>query len=196
MFRSKKNPHKLSDHELLDSYIDSGDLEELGILYSRYMHLVYGVCLKYLNDREKAKDAVNGIFEHLITEIPKFEIKSFKPWLYVVCKNYCLMAIRKQKSRKNREDKLLQVQNMESTSSLHPIDEAPDLNLEENLSRCIERLKEQQRKCILMFYYEEYCYKEISDHLEIPVNKVKSYIQNGKRNLKICMEEFVRQNEV
>lgn len=196
MFRSKKNPEKLSDHELLEAYIASGDLEELGTLYSRYMHLVYGVCLKYLNDRERSKDAVNGIFEHLITEIPKFEIKSFKPWLYVVCKNYCLMELRRQKSRKNQADKLLQVQNMESTSSLHPIDEAPDLKLEENLARCIERLKEEQRKCILMFYYEEYCYKEISEQLEIPVNKVKSYIQNGKRNLKICMEEFERQNEV
>lgn len=196
MFRTKKNPDKLSDQELLESYIDSGDLEELGALYSRYMHLVYGVCLKYLHDREKAKDAVNAIFEHLISEIPKFEIKNFKPWLYVVCKNYCLMQLRKQKSRKNQADKFLQLQFVESTTSLHPIDETPDLNLEQNLKRCIDRLKEEQQKCILMFYYDEKCYQEISDQLEYPVKKVKSYIQNGKRNLKICMEEFAKQNEV
>lgn len=196
MFRSKRNPDKLSDQELLESYIDSGDLKELGAIYSRYMHLVYGVCLKYLHDREKAKDAVNAIFEHLISEIPKFEIKNFKPWLYVVCKNYCLMQLRKQKSQKNQADKFLQLQFVESTTYLHPIDETPDLNLEQNLKRCIDRLKEEQQKSILLFYYEEKCYQEISKQLKYPVNKVKSYIQNGKRNLKICMEEFAKQNEV
>jgi len=195
MFRSKKNPEKYTDHELLDSFITSNDLEHLGMLYSRYMHLVYGVCLKYLKDRESAKDAVNVIFEHLITEIPKFEIKNFKSWLFVVCKNFCLMEIRKQKSRKNQTDKFLHVQNMESEVVLHPIDESRDLKLEENLKKCIDRLKEQQQKCILSFYYEEKCYKEISKTLDLSINKVKSYIQNGKRNLKICLEQFAKQNE-
>jgi len=195
MFRSKKNPEKYNDHELLDSFITSGDLENLGVLYSRYMHLVYGVCLKYLKDRESAKDAVNMIFEHLIIEIPKFEIKNFKTWLFVVCKNFCLMEIRKQKSRKNQSDNFLHAQNMESEEVLHPIDESPDLKLQENLKKCIDRLKEQQQKCILSFYYEEKCYKEISAKLDLPVNKVKSYIQNGKRNLKICLEQFEKQNE-
>lgn len=196
MLNWKKKSEELTDQDLLESYIDSGNLDELGVLYSRYMHLVYGVCLKYLHDREKAKDAVNAIFEHLITEIPKFEIQNFKPWLYVVCKNYCLMELRRQKSQKNQADKFLQAQFVESTSYLHPIDEAPDLNLEQNLKRCIDRLKEEQQKCILLFYYEENCYQEISEQLNIPLKKVKSYIQNGKRNLKICMEEFAKQNEV
>ncbi|WP_421920553.1 RNA polymerase sigma factor [Marinifilum sp.] len=195
MFRTDKNPKKLSDQDLLELYIGSNNLEDLGALYSRYMHLVYGVCLKYLHDRTKAKDAVNDIFEHLVSEIPKFEIKNFKAWLYVLCKNYCLMELRKQKSKKNQADKYLQTQFMESTINLHPIDEAPDLNLQQNLKDCVERLKQEQQKCILLFYYEEKCYNEISDELSFPVNKVKSYIQNGKRNLKICMEEFAKQNE-
>ncbi|MPQ47567.1 sigma-70 family RNA polymerase sigma factor [Marinifilum sp. N1E240] len=195
MFWSQKNQKKYKDHELLDSFITSGDLENLGVLYSRYMHLVYGVCLKYLKDRERAKDAVNVIFEHLITEIPKFEIKNFKSWLFVVCKNFCLMEIRKQKSRKTQSDKFLLIQDMESEEVLHPIDESPDLKLEESLKKCIDRLKEQQQKCILSFYYEEKCYKEISETLNLPINKVKSYIQNGKRNLKICLEQFEKQNE-
>lgn len=106
------------------------------------------------------------------------------------------MQLRKQKSQKNQADKFLQLQFVESTTYLHPIDETPDLNLEQNLKRCIDRLKEEQQKSILLFYYEEKCYQEISKQLKYPVNKVKSYIQNGKRNLKICMEEFAKQNEV
>lgn len=196
MLNWKRKSGELTDQELLESYIDSGSLDDLGTLYSRYMHLVYGVCLKYLHDKEKAKDAVNGIFEHLITEIPKFDIKNFKPWLYVVCKNYCLMELRRQKSQRKQVDQFFQTQIMESETGLHPIDEARDEILERNLKRCIDRLKEEQRECILLFYYEESCYKDISDQLEIPVGKVKSYIQNGKRNLRICMEEFAKQNEV
>ena len=196
MFRAGKNPEMRTGDQLLQEYLKTGDLEILGSLYSRYMHLVYGVCLKYLSDRERAKDAVSQIFEHLITEIPKFEIQNFKSWLYVVTKNFCLMEIRKQKSFKNRFEKYSVEQNMESTEILHPLDEGHDSLLEENLKRCIERLKKEQQQCIRLFYYEEKSYKEVSEELDIPLKKVKSYIQNGKRNLKICLEQFAKQHEV
>jgi RNA polymerase sigma-70 factor (ECF subfamily) len=39
-----------------------------------------------------------------------------------------------------------------------------------------------------LFYLEQKCYKDIADLTGYDLNKVKSAIQNGKRNLKICME--------
>lgn len=178
-----------SDSELLQQYNSTGNLEILGELYNQYIHLVYGVCLKYLNNREESKDAVNKIFENLIVEIPKFEIQNFRSWLYVVTKNYCLMEIRKNKTERKRFEKY-SVDFMESTDLSHPIDEAPDSMLEKHLKECIEKLKNEQQECILMFYYKKKCYREISEELNIEEKKVKSYIQNGKRNLKICIEEL------
>ncbi len=192
----QKNIDKKDDYELLKQYLDTGDLEILGELYNRYIHLVYGVCLKYLNDREESKDAVNKIFENLIGEIPKFEIQNFRSWLYVVTKNYCLMEIRKNKTEKRRFEKFSSEHFMESTEVLHPIDEAPESSLEDQLKGCIEKLKSEQQKCIHMFYYEKMCYKEISGALDLDISKVKSFIQNGKRNLKICLEQHTVNQDV
>ena len=188
MIRNIKNIKSNSDLDLLSLYVESGDLEVLGKLYTNYIHLVYGVCLKYLNNREESKDAVNRIFEKLITEIPKFEIKNFKAWLYVLTKNFCLMEIRKKKSEQVNFDKFSSDCFMESTKILHPIDEDRDCDLEKQLKDCIDKLKEEQRKCIDLFYYQSKCYREIAKDLLLNEKKVKSYIQNGKRNLKNCLE--------
>lgn len=185
-----------SDSELLRLYKSSGNLETLGELYTNYIHLVYGVCLKYLNDREESKDAVNKIFEKLIVEIPKFEIQNFKSWLYVLTKNHCLMEIRRLKTEKKRFENFSNDHFMESTDISHPIDEDSNDNIEDQLKKCIEKLKEEQKQCIELFYYNSECYKEISEKLEIEENKVKSYIQNGKRNLKICLEQYMQKENV
>jgi len=73
----------------------SGDLQVLGVLYSGYTELVYGVCLKYFKQEEQASDAVMDIFEELIQKAKKHEVDKFRPWLYVLAKNHCLMRLRK-----------------------------------------------------------------------------------------------------
>lgn len=184
------------DQKLISSYLKNKDLDLLGVLYQNYMHLVYGVCLKYLKDREESKDAVMQIFEKLIIEIDKHEVLNFKSWLYVLTKNFCLMELRKKDATQKKIKQFSEEKIMESTVELHPIDETDDIDLNMALKKCIERLKNEQRDCIELFYFKEKCYKEISECLNLPVNKVKSFIQNGKRNLKICIEkENVQEKE-
>jgi len=174
---------------LLFDFRESSDLEKLGILYSRYMHLVYGVCIKYLKDRDTAKDEVINIFEKLVVDVRNFEISNFKTWLYVVTKNHCLMVLRSRKSESEREVVMLNDPSffMENSEELHPIDNDVELS-DQRLNDCISKLKEEQRQCIRMFYYENKCYREISEELKMDEKKVKSFLQNGKRNLKICLE--------
>jgi RNA polymerase sigma-70 factor (ECF subfamily) len=177
-----------SDEELLQRYLRSGDLELLGELYARYMHLVYGVSLKYLENREDASDAVMHIFEKLISELPRHQVRNFKSWLYVLTKNHSLMELRSRKQVRNKADEInTEFKFMESADELHPIDRA-DHSMEDKLAECIKQLKKEQRACIEMFYYQNQCYREIAAELQIEEKKVKSHIQNGKRNLKICLE--------
>lgn len=171
-------------------YQSSDDLDILGTLYERYMHLVYGVCLKYFKERMAAQDGVTSIFEKLITELPKHEVANFKSWLYVLTKNFCLMQIRSQKTETKRLHDYQSDQKIfvESEQEMHPIDEE-EQHLNKLLQDCIEKLKGEQQQCIKLFYFESKSYKEISDTLTLEENKVKSFIQNGKRNLKICIEK-------
>ena len=176
----------MADSALLDLYKTSGRQDVLGALYERYMPLVYGVCLKYLKDREESRDAVMQLFEKLVTTLHEHEISHFKSWLYVTARNHCLMALRSQKGKKMEE---LSPFLMESDTGLHPDD---GREMETDLSKleaCIEQLKDEQKYCIQLFYLQQKCYKEITDQTGYDFNKVKSYIQNGKRNLKQCMEQ-------
>lgn len=186
---SRNKSKNMSDEALLLIFRETGNLEELGILYSRYMHLVYGVCLKYFKDREESRDAVINIFEKLVTDLPGHEISNFKSWLYVVTKNHCLMAIRSRKTEAGRVTVMINdpLWFMESSEELHPIDRDDGVD-DRQLNDCIERLKEEQKECIRLFYFDNKCYNEISDILNIDEKRVKSYLQNGKRNLKICLE--------
>lgn len=183
-----------SDDELLTLYRSKGDLDILGELYKRYMVLVYGVCMKYLRNRDDSQDAVMQIFETLLRDIPRFEIRNFKSWLYGVSRNHCLMKLRKDVAERNRHDKISAEFFMESTLVQHPIEETENAALQEQLSICMEQLRTAQRRCIELFYYQHLCYKEIAAMLKVDENKVKSHIQNGKRNLKICIESNVIAN--
>nr|WP_321486526.1 sigma-70 family RNA polymerase sigma factor [uncultured Draconibacterium sp.] len=187
----QKNIRKLSDDELLNLFQKNIETEYLGELYKRYMHLVYGVCLKYYKDVEQAKDAVIEIYEKLQADLPNQQIKNFKSWLYVVTKNYCLMELRKNKSRKivltsNNEELTIF---MENEVELHPIDRENNSEKTANaLEDCIKRLKAEQKQSIRLFYFESKSYREIADELKTEIKRIKSLIQNGKRNLKICLE--------
>lgn len=166
----------------------TSDLEILGELYQKYMPLVYGVGLKYFKNRAMAQDIVMQVFEKLCIEAIKQDILNFKSWLYVVAKNHCLMELRKQNAEeghfKNWQEEQKNI--MEYGFELHPIDD--DNHLSEALKNCIERLKAEQKNSIQLFYFKKKCYQEIAITLKIEEKKVKSYIQNGKRNLKICLE--------
>jgi len=187
---SLRNTRDDSEESLLNQYRISGDPEVLGNLYSRYMHLVYGVCLKYFKNREDAKDAVMQIFEKLVSELRQHEVKQFKSWLYVLTKNYCLMQLRSQKTADRRINnyKIDSVKSVESIMELHPIDKE-DADKDISLKECLEKLNDEQKICIRLFYFENKCYREIAESLKMDEKNVKSHLQNGKRNLKICLEK-------
>jgi len=184
----KKNKNLYSDQELLDAYKENSDQKVLADLFSRYTHMIYGVCMKYLQNQDDAADAVMNIYEKLAKEVNRHNILNFSTWLYVTTKNHCFMELRSRKAEEKKHENWKEDYQifMESEVFLHPIDEN-ELHSEQ-LKLCIEQLKAEQKECIELFYYKNKCYMEIAEILDINEKKVKSYLQNGKRNLKICME--------
>lgn len=189
--KAGRDLQSLSDEELIKSFRKQANNIYIGELFDRYTHLVFGICLKYLKNEEDSKDAVMQVFEELPQKITDFKILNFKSWLYSVAKNHCLMKLRKDKtSQKARVEVYENIR--------HEIMESPEvfhLNNEENadkrisqLEKGITALKTEQRKCIELLYLQNKSYNEVAELTGYNLKKVKSYIQNGKRNLKIFME--------
>lgn len=158
----------------------------LAQLYLRYSDLVYGTSLKYLKDAEEAKDAVMNIYQELLVKLQTHEVDNFKGWLYVVAKNHCLMQLRKEKKMVTVEftPTVMQSENFEHLDSV--LEKENELK---KLEYCIEHLPQEQKQSIQLFYLENKCYNEIAEQTGYEWNKVRSLIQNGRRNLKICMEK-------
>ncbi|HEU4858842.1 MAG TPA: sigma-70 family RNA polymerase sigma factor [Chitinophagaceae bacterium] len=175
-----------SDTELVLLYRQSGDLKVLGELYQRYMDLVYGVCLKYLKEPERSQDAVMQIFEELVPKLKKHEVENFRGWLHQVAKNYCLMQLRTPKNFKTVELPALLMQNEEDVHLNGVMEKEENF---QKLEKCLASLPDEQRTMIKLFYLDGRCYNEIVESTGYNWNHVRSSIQNGRRNLKLCMEK-------
>jgi RNA polymerase sigma-70 factor (ECF subfamily) len=177
-----------TDEELLQYYRNTGKADSFGQLYDRYIPLVYGVCLKYLRDADDAQDAVMQLFEELLPKVLQYEIKVFRTWLYKVIQNHCLQILREKERTIQVE---LHANFMDSDEILHLLDEEDDESNERTqaLRKCMEELPENQRISVTYFFMDERSYADIVELTGYSLKSVKSYIQNGKRNLKICVEK-------
>lgn len=174
-----------NEEELLFKASKEGVQDAATKIFLFYRDLIYGVSLKYLKDKNQAEDAMMEIYLEFINKIKKYEVKNVKSWLHVLTKNYCLMQIRKEKWT---EEKMKYLNVVYSEDYFHPI-EKMDIEVKENkLNACIDRLKEDQKNCIRSFYFEKKSYQEIADLYSLEWGKIRSFIQNGRRNLKHCME--------
>lgn len=176
-----------TDKELVQAYKQSGNTGHLSTLYQRYMDLVFGVCLKYFKDAGRSKDAVMDIYEELCKKLLQHEVENFKGWLHVLARNHCLMQLRNPKNIRVTEFNAGFMQSIQITHLENEV-----LEKEENfkkLEECIGRLPQDQKQSIELFFLEKKCYHEIAAITGVEWSRIRSYIQNGKRNLKICMEE-------
>lgn len=173
------------DKELVSNYKANGDQKIIGELYNRYSRLVFGSCLKYLKDRGLAEDAVNDIFVQLSKKLKTHNVEYFKSWLYTVTRNHCIEILRKQNRHR---DKKTESELMYTEAVFHP-DDVENTETIKLLGDCIKALPTNQQKCIQLFYYEKVSYQDIAATLELNWNKVRSFIQNGRRNLKNCISE-------
>jgi RNA polymerase sigma factor (sigma-70 family) len=174
-----------TDDELLQRYLETDDLIFLGELFRNHSQMVYYVCYRYLQDSEKSKDAVMQVFEELIVKVKRQPVRQFASWLYVLTKNYCLMQLRSAKKiHYVHIDEFVEFPIKQHQEEYH--EKERELS---KLEKCMEKLPEKQKQSIDLFFINERCYKDIIEVTGFSMNEVKSYIQNGKRNLKICMEK-------
>lgn len=177
---------QLPDAVLVTGYKETGDQQYLADLYKRYSGMLFGVCLKYLKSPELARDACTDIYEELVSKVLRHEIDNFKGWLHMLAKNHCLQKLR---AAKKITFSGLEPDFMQYREDTHLEEIMQKEAYLESMGHCIERLNEEQKQMVELFYLQEKCYNEITEITGLPWNTVRSHIQNGRRNLKICMEQ-------
>jgi RNA polymerase sigma-70 factor, ECF subfamily len=182
--------NKLSDRELIERYRYSYDGTYMGVLFQRYTHLLFGVCMNYLKNEERAKDAVMEVFEKVLTDLRKHDVLEFRPWIYAVTKNHCLMGLRSDRTNNSRHEGYAYYLRaiVETDEPLHLNGTSPH-EIDHRLYEAIDSLKDGQRQCIRLFYFEKMSYEEIQETTGYSYKDVKSHLQNGKRNLHIKLTE-------
>jgi RNA polymerase sigma-70 factor (ECF subfamily) len=181
---NKAKGEQFSDKELLDKFYETGNNRWLGMLLQRYTLLLFGVCMKYIKEEEKAKDCVQQIFLKAIAELEKYRVDYFKSWLYMVARNHCLMQLRHKEDRRTtplneniREGEITLPEKKENERWYNAMEHA------------LDELNREQRTCIALFYLQKKSYNEIMARTGFTLMQVKSHIQNGKRNLKLLIEK-------
>jgi RNA polymerase sigma factor (sigma-70 family) len=190
------NTANFTDMELITQYRETGDKFFVGELFKRYSHLVFGVCLSYFRDKDQSKDAVMCIFEKLFDSLQKHEVKHFPAWLGFVSRNFCISEIRKRKTRIGREaEQVYEMHDQQPEDQLPgKVTEASQESRARNLEQALLELKREQRNCLELFYLKDKSYKDISEITGYSEKEVKSFIQNGKRNLKIQLSITSHEN--
>ncbi len=181
----------ITDQQLLEKFYADHDNEWLGLLLQRYTLLLLGVCMKYLKDEEEAKDSVQQVFLKVIQELHKYKVEYFKSWLYMVAKNHCLMKLRDRQGKMPVElTERLAATPGEETDRQALLQNDHTLNL---MEAAIKELNREQEQCVTLFYLQKKSYQEITEETGYTMLQVKSYIQNGKRNLKILIEKKLKE---
>ena len=189
--KQRKENQAVHDAELVQQYRNSHNLIYVGELYSRYSPLVLGLCMKYMKDLDESKDCVSGIFEKVIVELKRHDVTHFKSWLYILSKNFCLMELRKKGKNEVPVSQLngFLTDFMENDDDDDPNTKEDREILKKKLILGINDLKADQKKCVELFYFEGMSYLDIAENTEYDLNKVKSHLQNAKRNLKILLSQ-------
>ena len=186
MIHLSKHKTALSDEDLIKAYKSDGDPAHIAALYGKYIELAKGLCLKYLKSDSDSDDAVMEIYEILVKKLKTHEVEHFKSWLYILSKNHCLGKLRQHKKKSDWENDYLTT--VSESSSFHPFDEDVKEQMLVKMEGCLEKLNDTQKACIKRFYIKKESYEEITSSLSMSWNRVRSTIQNGRRNLKICIE--------
>ncbi len=185
-----------TDLELITEFRENGNVKSFTEIVNRHTSSVFYLCQRFLSE-EDSRDATLEIFEKLFFLLKQHKIANFRSWLHVVSKNHCLMIKRQVERQGLYLFDPTEFENIAAECKPYDNNENSDLFVDpDKVNKAVNQLKEPQRICIQYFYFLNKSYKEISDITGFDKHQVKSYIQNGKRNLKnILLRNYKARNE-
>lgn len=185
---------KVSDEELVKSYLETQESRYFDKLYVKYSNKVFSKCISLLKNEALAQDATQDIFLKIFLNLSKFGGKSkFSTWIYSITYNYCIDLIRKAKKEKN-----IFSEDIENAPDL--AEEVPDSALLEievkKLKIILEKIPIGDKAVLLMKYQDDMSIKEISETLDKSESAIKMKIKRAKHKVQKVYKEIFTVREI
>jgi RNA polymerase sigma-70 factor, ECF subfamily len=164
-----------------------GERFAMRALYEREARWLLGVALRIVRDRELAEDVLHDAFLQVWQDASTYrpELGSARGWLYTVVRHRALKEVR----HPGRMQALDPVDLAELSDQHQAVqDTASERGLDsDSLERCLQRLDEARRACVVHAFVDGYTHEQIAERLQTPLGTVKSWIRRSLNSLKECM---------
>lgn len=177
---------KLTDEQLV-VVVREDDKEAYGEIVQRYQTKLAHYLGKFINHSAELEDVLQEVFIKAFRNLYSFDTKQkFSSWIFRIAHNEAINNIKKRKNEKLILDE----------HEWEVVDEKIDLSREvdrkisrEQIAVALGKLKEKYREPIILFFFEEKSYEEISDILKIPTSTVGTLISRGKKELQVFFKK-------
>lgn len=181
------SPAPAFDHEAALLACAQGERFALRALYEHEGRWLLGVALRIVRDRAVAEDVLHDAFLQIWSQAGSFEpaLGSARGWIYTVVRHAALKAVR-DPGRVQLMDAPELAALSDAQQEHHGADADRALDTE-SLERCLQRLDEARRACVVHAFVDGYTHEQIAERLGTPLGTVKSWIRRSLASLKECM---------
>jgi RNA polymerase sigma-70 factor (ECF subfamily) len=176
-------PGEKTDEELLAGYRE-GNRASFAALVERYQRELFHFLVRFLGDRAAAEDIFQETFLQVHQSADQFDLqRRFRPWLFTIAANKARDLMRSQARRPTNplqanisggDDESGQFIDLMESADPMPGEAMEREELQKVVQKTVEGMPEHLREILLLSYFHQFPYKEISDILGIPLGTVKS----------------------
>lgn len=180
----KDSPYaNFTDEELVAKIVQKNDTLLFGVLYDRYVKMVYNKCYGFARSQDEAEDLTQDVFLMLFIKLASFKGKSkFSTWLYSFTYNFCVNYVNRNKQRK-MSDKSIPMDEVDYKMT----DEVPDESIYEmkanTLEKALNMVSPEDKSILLLKYQDGASIKELADLMELGESAIKMRLKRAKAKL-------------
>ena len=177
-----------TDLEALLAQVALGNRAAFGTLYRSTCDRLFGICVRVLNERAEAEEALQEVFTSVWRKAAQFDPgkASALSWLGMMARNKAIDRLRARPERNTLTTLDLAAELSDPAAS--PLDQTEALAEAQRLKRCLDDLEPQRRSLIRDAFFGGLTYEELARRAQAPLGSVKSWIRRGLAQLRACLE--------
>ena len=186
----RPEPAQTTDSEILRA-IAGGDEQALSALYDRYRLILFGLILRILHNQPEAEDVVQEVFLQVWRKASDFDEARGRPftWLVTLARS---RAIDRLRALGSRERTAIEAARDVTDNISDAADDAVKAEQGETVRRALAELPEEQRRTLVLAYFEGLTQSEIAARLNSPLGTVKTRMRSGMIKLRELLGERVK----